>query len=128
MQKLNLKTSERYKTIYFVIVHLELSFNHISWTLINYDNINFINLKNRTISKILEIRHMLTLERKITHWIADFSAKMTLIKLRCERHQKLVKSLQSVQEMFIYLTTTLNNLVRKSVKERGIWIGYIYIC
>ena len=63
---------------------------------------------------------MLTLERKITHWIADFSAKMTLIKLRCERHQKLVKSLQSVQEMFIYLTTTLNNLVRKSVKERGI--------
>ena len=107
-------------------------------------SISYINLKYRPISKILEIYQIqeasfqcaskknfeyylslnvdiLTLERKITHWIMDFSsAKMTLLKWRCERHLKLLKSLQSVQEMFIYLMTTLNNLVRKSVKERGI--------
>ena len=46
--------SELYKTIYFLKVHLELSFNNINWALINYGNINFINLKNKTISKILE--------------------------------------------------------------------------
>ena len=55
LKKLNRQTSEIYKTIYFLKVHLELSFNHINWALINYDNINFINLKNRAISKILEI-------------------------------------------------------------------------
>ena len=60
LKKISIQTSELYKTtyIYFLKVHLELSFNHISWALINYDNINFINLKNRTISKILEVRQI----------------------------------------------------------------------
>ena len=89
LKKLNIQTSELYKTIYFLKVHLKLSFNHMNWVLINYDIINFLNLKNRTISKILEICqiqeasfqcatkkkteyylplnvYILTLERKIT--------------------------------------------------------------
>ena len=70
---------------------------------------------------------ILTLERKITHWVMDFSsAKRSLLKLNCERHWKLLKSLHSMQENFIYLTTTLNSLVRKSVKERLIRNGYIH--
>ena len=55
LKKLNIQTSELYKTIYLLKVHLELSFNHIRWALINYVNINFINLQNRTASEILEI-------------------------------------------------------------------------
>ena len=58
LKKVNMQTFELYKTIYFLKVHLELSFSHISWALINYDNINFINLKNRTILKILEVRQI----------------------------------------------------------------------
>ena len=52
---------------------------------------------------------------------------MTLLKLRWERHWKLLKSLQSLREMFIYLTTTLNSLVRNFFKKSYLnWI-YIYI-
>ena len=43
--------------LYIFWKYLEHSFNHISWALTNYD-INFINLKNRTISKILEIHQI----------------------------------------------------------------------
>ena len=62
-------------------VHLELSFNHINWPLINSDNINFKNLKNKTISKILDICPVFNVQLKKRLWIL-FAIKCSYINSR----------------------------------------------
>ena len=142
LKKLNIQTSELYKTIYLLKVHLELSFNHICWALINYVNINFINLQNRTASEILEILQIQEASFQCAAikrlWIL-FAIKCSYINSRKKNNSldkglllsqndsdktEVWKALKSAQ--IFTVSAILNSSVRKSMKERGIRNEYIH--
>ena len=93
----------------------------------NFNHFNALQKKDFEYYFSLNV-YILTLEIKTTYWITDFSsAKITLLKLRCKRHWKLLKSLHSpCKKIFIYLpqlwTVWLENLSKKGVSEMDIYI------